>query len=91
MKSPREAFPTPAHLENIRVHAKGLRLEAPKASSLLGARLRVLIDIILHFVTQAPEEVCLDHSLFKAVLNSFRWLLCLLANYDTKILSAKTY
>lgn len=82
---------TSALLENIRVHAKGLWLEGPKASSPLGARLSFLTNIMLYFVTQVPEEVCLDQSLIKSLLKSICWLLCPPANHSTKIPSAGTY
>ena len=91
-QSPQENLAlTSALLENIRVHAKGLRLQAPKASSPLGARLSFLTKIMLYFVTQVPEEVCLDQSLIKSLLNSNCWLLCPPANHSTKTPSAGTY
>lgn len=52
-----------AQLEHIRVHAKEFCLENPKVSSLLGARLNFLTNIMLYFVTQPPEEAWISSNL----------------------------
>lgn len=81
---------TSAQLENNRIHTKEQHLEAPKVCSPQGARPNFLTNSMLYFVTQTPEEACLDQSLIKSGLNSICWLLWLAANHSTKTQSTGT-